>query len=332
MKIVFIETENWEQEYLTAKLAGHELFFRTKPEILPQDEDAEVLCTFLSCPIDALVLEKMKNLKYIATRSTGYDHIDVKSCMAKNINVSNVPTYGENTVAEFTFALLLALSRKIYPAIKQVKDHASFETKTLQGFDLKDKTIGVVGVGHIGIYAVKIAKGFGMKVLAYDPHPKDELAKEFGFEYAELNNLFAQSDVVTLHVPYMPATHHLVNKENLKIFKKGSVLINTARGGLVETAGLVWALKEGILAGVGLDVLEEEGFIKEELHNLLNGHPNQDQLKVALADHELMHMDNVLITPHNAFNSKEAVMRILDTTALNINGFLQNNPINLLKP
>jgi len=332
MKILFIETENWEAEYLTAKLAGHELVFRPSPEILPQDEDADVLCTFLGCPVDSILLEKMKNLKYIATRSTGYDHVDVKSCMAKNINVSNVPTYGENTVAEFTFALLLALSRKIYPGIKQVKDHASFETKTLQGFDLKDKTIGVVGVGHIGIYAVKIAKGFGMKVLAYDPHPKDELAKEFGFEYAELNNLFAKSDVVTLHVPYMPATHHLVNKENLKIFKKGSVLINTARGGLVETAGLVWALKEGILAGAGLDVLEEEGFIKEELNNMLNGHPNQDQLKVALADHELMHMDNVLITPHNAFNSKEAVMRILDTTIANINGFLQNNPINLLKP
>lgn len=332
VKIVFIETENWEQEYLTSKFAGHELVFRSTPEILPTDEDADVLCTFLGCPIDEAVLERMKNLKCVATRSTGFDHIDIKACAAKNINVSNVPTYGENTVAEFTFALLLALSRKIYQSIKQVKDQASFETKQLQGFDLKDKTLGVVGVGHIGIYVVKIARGFGMKVLAYDPHPKAEFASEYGFEYAELNSLFANSDVITLHVPYMPATHHLVNKENIKIFKKGSVLINTARGGLVETEALVWALKEGILAGAGLDVLEEEGFIKEELHTMLNGHPNQDQLKIALSDHELMHMENVLITPHNAFNSKEAVMRILDTTAQNIIGFINNQPVNLVKP
>ncbi len=331
MKIVFIETETWEQEYLTAKFTGHELVFRNKPEILSEDEDADVLCTFLGCPINESVLARMKNLKYVATRSTGFDHIDVKACAGKNISVSNVPTYGENTVAEFTFALLLALARKMYQGVKQVKDQASFETKELQGFDLKDKTIGVVGVGHIGIYVVKIARGFGMKVLAYDPHPKAEFAQEYGFEYAELNSLFAQSDVITLHVPYMPATHHLVNMENIKTFKKGSVLINTARGGLVETAGLVWALKEGILAGAGLDVLEEEGFIKEELHTMLTGHPNQDQLKIALSDHELMHMDNVLITPHNAFNSKEAVMRILDTTAQNITGFINNQPTNLVK-
>ncbi len=331
MKILFIETEEWEKEYLTGKLSGHELIFRSSPEILPEDGDIEVLCTFLGCPIDEAALAKLKNLKYIATRSTGYDHIDLKACAARNISVSNVPTYGENTVAEFTFALLLALARKIYPAVKQVKDAASFETKALQGFDLKGKTIGVVGVGHIGVYAVKIAKGFGMNVVAYDPHPKAELAKEFGFEYADLNSLFGQSDVVTLHVPYMPATHHLVNKENLKLFKKGSVLINTARGGLVETEGLVWALKTGILAGAGLDVLEEEGFIKEELHNMLNGHPNQDQLKIALADHELMHMENVLITPHNAFNSREAVMRILETTAGNIVNFASNQPSNLVK-
>lgn len=332
MKIVFIETENWEQEYLAAKFTGHELVFRSRPEILPEDENAEVLCTFLGCPIDAGVLARMKNLKYVTTRSTGFDHIDLKACAGRQIGVSNVPTYGENTVAEFTFALLLALSRKIYTGVKQVKDQASFETKSLQGFDLKDKIIGIVGVGHIGIYVVKIARGFGMKVLAYDPHPKAEFTKEYGFEYAELNSLFANSDIVTLHVPYMPATHHLINKENLKTFKKGSVLINTARGGLVETAGLVWALKEGILAGAGLDVLEEEGFIKEELHTMLSGHPNQDQLKIALSDHELMHMENVLVTPHNAFNSKEAVMRILDTTAQNITGFVNNQPVNLVKP
>ncbi|MBI5530943.1 MAG: hydroxyacid dehydrogenase [Candidatus Doudnabacteria bacterium] len=331
MKILFIETENWEQEYLKEKFAGNELVFRNRPEILPEDANTEVLCTFLGCPIAQAELEKMPNLKYIATRSTGFDHIDLKAAAAKSIPVSNVPTYGENTVAEFTFALLLALSRKVYPAAKQVKEQGLFETRELQGFDLKDKVIGVIGTGHIGTYVVKIAHGFGMKIVAYDPYPNQQLAKDFEYTYASLEELLKTSDVITLHVPYMPATHHLLNAENLKLVKPGAVLLNTSRGGLVETAGLVEALKTGKLAGAGLDVLEEEGFVKEEAHLINNPHPNLEQIKVALADHELMHMPNVLITPHNAFNSREAVMRILDTTVANIQGFMNGKPANLVK-
>jgi D-lactate dehydrogenase len=146
-----------------------------------------------------------------------------------------------------------------------------------------------------------------------------------------LEDLLKQSDIITLHVPYMPATHHIINKENIKLAKKGSVLINTARGGLVETDALVWALKNGILAGAATDVLEEEGFIKDELDIIVNGHPNMEQLKVALEDHELMHMDNVIITPHNAFNTKEAMQRILDTTVENIRGFIKGQPVNVVK-
>ncbi len=331
MKIVFIETESWQEKYLSQKLAGHELAFRSDASLKDSDMDAEVLCTFLGYPVTAEVLAKMPNLKFIATRSTGFDHIDLNACSARQIGVANVPAYGENTVAEFTFALLLDLSRKIYPSIKQVREQASFATQPLMGFDLKDKTIGVVGTGHIGTYVVKIAHGFGMKILAYDPRPNGQLAAQYGFVYASLEELLKNSDIITLHVPYMPATHHLINSENIKLIKPGSVLINTARGGLVDTKGLAWALKQKILAGAGLDVLEEEGFIKEELHSMAMGHPNQDQLKVILADHELMHMGNVVITPHNAFNTKEAVTRILDTTVDNIQAFLEKKPVNLVK-
>jgi D-lactate dehydrogenase len=291
----------------------------------------DIISNFVSSPLPKEVIGQSPKLKLVATRSTGYDHIDLKACQGRGVLVSNVPTYGENTVAEFAFALLLALSRKMFPAIKQVKEQGLFATAELQGFDLQNKTLGVVGTGHIGTYVVKIAKGFGMNVIGYDPFPKQELAEQYQFTYASLEDLLKQSDVVTLHVPYMPATHHLINKDNIKLCKKGSVLINTARGGLVETAALVGALKTGQLAGAGLDVLEEEGFVKEEIEMLVSGHPNEEQIKTALADHELMYMDNVVITPHNAFNTQEAVKRILDTTVENIKAFAGGKPANLVK-
>ena len=330
MNIAFFETEKWEEDYLKQRLTGHKLDFETENEA-KGEKQAEILCNFIGFKVDAGVLKHFPKLKFVATRSTGYDHIDLKACAARNIMVSNVPFYGENTVAEFAFALILGLSRKLYPAIKQVREQGLFSSQGLQGFDLKGKTLGIIGSGHIGIHVIKIAKGFDMHVLAYDPHPNLELAKQFGFEYASLENVLKKSDIVSLHVPYMPATHHIIDKEKFKLFKKGSILINTARGGLVDTEGLVEALKSGRLAGAGLDVLEEEGFIKDEIHLLYKEHPSEEKLKTVLADHELMQMDNVLITPHNAFNSREALERILDATIANIQGFVHGKPVNLVK-
>ena len=166
MKILFVETENWEQEYLAAQLSGHELIFSGKAELAAPGKDAEALCTFLSLPVNSELFEQMPKLKFVATRSTGYDHIDAAACKAKGVAVSNVPTYGENTVAEYAFALLLSLSRKMYASVKRERERGLFETKTLHGFDLKAKTFGVIGTGHSGAYAVKIAKAFGMKVMA----------------------------------------------------------------------------------------------------------------------------------------------------------------------
>ncbi len=330
MKIAFFETENWEADYFKSKLSGQELSFHKLSE-KAEDSEAEVLCNFIGLPVNGQTLASFPKVKYVTTRSTGYDHIDVKACKEKNVLVSNVPTYGENTVAEFAFTLMLALSRKLYPSIKRVREEGLFSYGGLTGFDLMSKTLGVVGSGHIGIYAIKIAKGFGMKVLAYDPFPRKELAEQYGFEYADLDTLLQNSDVVTLHVPYMPATHHLINEQRLEKIKKGAMLINTARGGLVDTEALVKALRSGQLGSAGLDVLEEEGFIKDERDLLYSGHPNESLLKTVLADHELMQMENVIITPHNAFNTKEAELRIIDTTIANIEAFVKGQPINLVK-
>jgi D-lactate dehydrogenase len=218
----------------------------------------------------------------------------------------------------------------MYPAVKRVRERGLFSYDGLRGFDLEGKTLGVVGTGHIGAFAIKMAKGFGMKVVGYDPYPNEKLAQQYDFEYLSLDELLKISDIVTLHVPYMPATHHLINMENIMKMKKGSLLINTARGGLVETEALVAALKNGTLAGAGVDVLEEEGYIIDEASNLPMPHPNEEKLKTVLADHELMHMENVIITPHIGAQTTEALKRILDTTAENILGFVANKPQNVV--
>ncbi len=329
MKIVFLETKDWEQDYLKEKLVGKEFVF-CRPEDLVSHQNTEILCNFVNYPVNAEVLNQLPNLKYIATRSTGYDHIDLTECKKRSIQVSNVPSYGENTVAEFTFALILSLSRKIYPAIKQVKEQGKFSTESLMGFDLKGKTIGVVGTGHIGEHVVRIARGFEMNVVAYDPHPKAELSVHYQVKYLSLDDLLKQSDIVSLHIPYFKETHHIINKEKFELIKRGAILINTSRGGLVETSALIKALKQGQLAGAGLDVLEEEGILVNEDALWSAVHPKEAELMTILADHELMRMDNVIITPHNAFNSRQAVERILDTTIENIDAYINGKLSNLV--
>lgn len=332
MKIVFYEVQDWEAEYLKNKLMGHDLEFFAAPfsEKNPPLQDADIVSMFTRSRITAPMLDDLPNLKFATTRTTGFDHVDLEACRARGVVVSNVPTYGENTVAEFTFALILTISRKMYPAVQRIKEQGWFSWEGLRGFDLADKTLGVIGTGHIGAYVIKIAHGFGMKVVAYDPYPNQELAKQYSFAYETLESLLTQSDIITLHAPYTPATHHLLNTQNLKMVKPGSILINTSRGGLVETEALVAALQSGVLAGAGLDVLEEEGFVQEEVALLNTGHPSESQLKTALADHALMQMENVIITPHNAFHTTEAMRRILDTTVGNIEGFIGGKTLNVV--
>ena len=333
MKIAFFETELWEEDYLKSQLKSFDLlFFKEKIDSnnLKKISDTNILSVFISSIIDKEIIEKLKDLKYITTRSTGFDHIDLKTCHNKKILVSNVPTYGENTVAEHTFALILALSRKIYPTLEKTKK-GDFSLEGLRGFDLKDKALGVVGTGNIGCHVIRIAKGFDMKILAYDIKKDLKFAKKIGFKYLPFEELLKNSDIITLHLPYNKSTHHLINKENLKLFRKGCYLINTARGGVCDTTALLQGLKDKTFAGLGLDVLEEECFIKEEKELLSSDFKKTCDLKIILENHLLINQPNVIITPHNAFNSKEALLRILDTTIENIKSFSKNKLINIIK-
>lgn len=334
MKIGFFEIEGWEENAIKAALPTDEVHLN-KNKIdeemnLPEKADYDVISVFVNSKLTPKVLDQFPNLKYIATRSTGFDHIDCIECAKRNVPVSYVPSYGVNTVAEFAFGLILNLTRKIYQSINQMKETNSFSLDGLRGMDIKGKTIGVVGTGHIGTEVVKIAKGFGMEVIAYDPFPNAEFATTMGFKYMSLEELLKTADIVTIHTPYNKDTHHLINKSNINMMKPGAYLINTARGAIVETDALIEALQSGLLGGVGLDVIEEEGETKDELNLLVKKRENEDELKTMLENHMLMKMPNVLITPHNAFNTKEAVARILDTTLQNIKSFQEGKPANLI--
>lgn len=332
MKLIYFAKEAWEEEYMKSKLPGVEIISYLGPMAeAPGDADAEALSIFVNHPVTAVELDKYPKLKLIATRSTGFDHIDLAEAKKRGVAIVSVPSYGVNTVAEFAFALILALSRRITDAHERVTQTGSFSQTGLTGFDLEGKTIGVVGCGHIGLHSVKIANGFGMKVLVFDTHRDEALATSLNFSYATMEELLAQSDVITLHVPYNEHTHHLINKQNIALIKKGAYLINTARGAVVETDALVEALQKEILAGAGLDVLEEEGDMTDEMKLLTEPHPKEEELRAVLENHYLIKHPRVIITPHIAFDTNEAIRRILDTTIENITSFMSGTPKNLLQ-
>lgn len=276
---------------------------------------------FIYSQIDKKIIDKLKNLKAITTRSTGFDHIDLKEAKKKKIKVFNVPRYGENTVAEHTFALILALSRKITESHERTV-RGNFNLEGLRGFDLKGKTIGIIGIGSIGSHVARIAKGFEMNVISYSPIKDLKLQRKLGFKYVSLNKLLKDSDIISLHCPYNKKTHHMINKSKIKLMKKDAFIINTARGGLIDTTALVKALAKKQIQGAALDVLEEESIIKEEAQ-LLSKNFSKENLQNLVENHLLLTFNNVLITPHNAFNSKEALQRILDTTIENINNIVK---------
>ncbi len=333
MRAVFFETASWERRYLKRALATgrFSVRFLTDPlneETLRAAAGAEILSVFIYSSLNRRLLQRLPRLRFIATRSTGFDHIDLAACRRRRIAVSNVPSYGENTVAEHTFALILALSRNIHKAyVKTIK--GDFSLTGLQGFDLKGKTLGVVGGGHIGMHVIKMARGFGMEVLVSDVRKNVFLSEVLDFQYVPLEQLLRRSDIVSLHVPYMVSTHHVMNRTTFKLMRRGALLINTARGGLVDTDALVWALEEGIVGGAGPDVLEGEDLVKEE-RQLLSKDFSKEKLATALRNHILLHRENVVITPHIAFDSREALQRILETTVNNITSFAGGAPANLV--
>lgn len=330
--IAFFETEEWEKEYLHKAFPNDTLHFskdKTHAQHEPQFYEATIISTFIYSSLTPEVLSKFPKVKVIATRSTGYDHIDMQYCREKNITVVNVPTYGAYTVAEHTFALILALSRKLVRTVNRAK-RGDFNLHDLTGFDLAGKTIGVVGAGKIGDKVVRLSRAFEMNVLLYTRHPEEVAGKE-GIRAVGLDELFANSDIVTLHVPHNAETHHIINKENISKFKKGSILINTARGPLVETEAILYGLESGILKGAGLDVLEEECGLKEERELLTTEFFKSCDIKTQLMDHMLINREDVLYTSHNGFNSTESVHQILDVTIDNIHKLLQGNEQNIVE-
>lgn len=286
------------------------------------DHEAEVVSVFITSNVSQEVMEAMPRLRHIVCRSTGTNHVDIAAADARGIVVTFVPSYGDNTVAEYAFTLLLALSRKLLPTVEAV-DKLNIDLLNLVGFDLHGKTFGLFGAGRIGQAAARIAKGFGMRVMAYDPYPNHDKAAEIGFEFADKETILREADVVSLHMPYTGDNKYFLDAAEFDQMKKSAVIINTARGQLLNQSALIQALHSGEIAGAGLDVFEGEVLldIDEEVMALRNPHEARESLTIDTELTVLRAMPNVIITPHNAFNTVEARWRINETTARNIIDF-----------
>lgn len=329
--IVYDSTENERNAFLVLS-AEHQVEFID--EQLSENNcvsDADIISIFVSSKANAKILSKFDNLGLIAARSTGFNNIDIKAANKRNIAVSTVPTYGEHTVAEYVFALTLMLTRKMRGAINQVQT-AEINSDLIHGNDLYGKHLGIIGAGKIGRRVARIAKAFGMKVHISDPYVNESVITKMGCYKCSLGDLLQRSDIVTLHTPLTADTKHMMSKKQFDSIKKGAILINTARGELVDTKELVRALDEGILSAAGIDVLEDEQYLDadEEELMLTHGRPTNISLEHALEINILKNKPNVIITSHNAYNTVEAIKRINDTTVDNINNFLRSTPSNVI--
>src|SRR4051812_44274903 len=272
---------------------------------------AHAVCTFVNDRVDRACLEALVKLgvRHVALRCAGFNSIDLTAAKELGITATRVPAYSPYAVAEHAVALLLALYRKIPRANNRVHD-LNFSLSGLVGFDLHGKTAGILGTGKIGRIAAQILRGFGMRVLGFDPYPSPEWAQQYGVEYTEPKTLARESDVISLHTPLTPETHHIINARTLGLMKPGVVLINVSRGALIETKALIDALKCGRVGGVALDVYEEEeGVFFEDLSGQIL---HDDELA------RLLTFPNVLITAHQAFLTHEALSEIARVTVANL--------------
>jgi len=333
MRIAVFEAEEWEREACLSLEPQHSVACTADAlaaEATDRFADAQVISPFVNSDLSATVLRRFPRLELIATRSTGYDHIDLDYCRQHKVTVCNVPDYGDQTVAEHAFALLLALIRHVPEASARARQ-ANFSQQGLRGFELAGKVMGVVGVGRIGRRVIAIARGFGMDVVAYDRAPVAEAVRTLGFRYAPLNEVLATADVLSLHVPGGAGSRSLISDAEFGRMKPGAILVNTARGGVVDAQALVRALHSGRLAGAALDVIAQERRMRDEAEIFRERlTPSPESLQALLADHALLHMPNVLVTPHIAYNTEEAVHRIIDTTLANILAFAHGTPQNVV--
>ena len=319
-KIAFYDTKPYDKTFFTEanKTHGYEIIYlesklNARTGVLADGADAVV--AFVNDDIDSCALKtlKSKNIGILAMRSAGYNNVDMAAAKENGIKVVRVPDYSPYAIAEHTMALLLALVRKIHKAYNRTREY-NFSLNALNGFDLHGKTVGVIGTGKIGGVFIDICKGFGMKILAYDPYPSRQ-----DLEYVSIPDLCARADIISLHCPLTKDTFHLINRENLSLMKNGVYIINTSRGALIDTDALLEAIRSGKVGAAGLDVYEEESeFFYEDLSNEI--FPDE---VLAL----LITMPNVLVTSHQAFLTNEALSQIAKTTLENLDAFFQNTPL-----
>jgi D-lactate dehydrogenase len=318
------DTKPYDREQLLAAARGDGIQwqfwdFRLSAETAPNARGAQAVCIFVNDTADRPCLQALSGLgvKLVALRCTGHNNVDLPAAREARITVTRVPVYSPYAVAEHAVSLLLTLNRKIHHAYNRVRDH-NFSLNGLVGTDLHGKTAGIFGTGKIGRITAQILRGFGMRILAYDPFPASEWAREVGVEYADARTLARNSDVISLHVPLTPETRHIIRGETLELMKPGAILVNVSRGRLIDTTALIAALKAGRLGGVGLDVYEEEeGVFFEDL----SGQVLQDD---ELA--RLLIFPNVLITAHQAFLTREALGDIARTTVANLEALAADRP------
>ena len=338
MKIVFVETEDDEQEFFAKSLAGHDVEF--VDEIGDVPADAEIVSVFVNSPVGAEFLRRHPKLKLVTSRSSSCDHLDGKAAARRKVVLARVPDYGAATVAEHTFALILGVTRRLRHCV-ETKNRGRGSLERLRGRELRGKILGVVGTGQVGRMVITIGKAFGMECVAFDSQPDSRLAKRIGFRYVTLDRLLRVSDVITLHIPLNKRTRHMLNKRRLTRCKPGFILINTARGALVDIDALLAGLKSGQVGGVGLDVLEDEAAFRADTSRIIGaqivqkihaistpgGDPFRRQerlreLEGIMRNRQLLSHENVFFTPHVGFNSVEAIERINIGTVQNIRDFL----------
>ena len=316
ISVAFYDTKPYDRLYFeraegAARLRRHFHDFRLTSETAGSTDGAQVVCVFVNDRLDRPCLEQLQRagVRLIALRCAGFNNVDFAAARTLGLPVVRVPAYSPHAVAEHTVALLLTLNRKIHRAYNRVREH-NFSLNGLVGFDLCGKTVGVVGTGKIGRIAAQIFRGFDASVIAYDPLPSPDWARERGIAYADLDTVLTRSDILTLHLPLTADTHHLLNDLTLARIKTGAYVLNTSRGKLIDTSALIRQLKNGHLGGVALDVYEEEEgiFFEDHSNNVLQ----DDDLA------RLLSFPNVLITSHQAFLTDEALTEIARVTTDNI--------------
>ncbi len=282
-------------------------------------QDTDVVCIFVNDTADAAVIDAMVNngVKLLALRCAGFNNVDLKAAKGK-LPVVRVPAYSPYAVAEYSLALMLSLNRKIHRAYWRTRD-GNFSLNGLMGFDMHGKTIGIIGTGKIAKILIRLLKGFGMRILAYDLYPDMKFAGEEGISYVSLDELYRESDIISLHCPLTDQTKYMIDKDSIDKMKEGVMIVNTGRGQLINTNDLIEGLKEKKIAAAGLDVYEEEGeyFYEDKSDKIID----DDVLA------RLLSFNNVIVTSHQAFFTKEALHNIAETTLQNIEDFRCHRPL-----